>query len=120
MIVDIQTDQLTDCPTMSLSSKGLGRGTHFLDFPFLSRKPTNPGLAKALQGLALASHSLAWTSQDLDLAFQGLSRASQHLAWASLGLAQASGGADGWTDGISPHSTGLRPVLGPLSKKNRF
>ena len=58
------------------------------------------GLAQAFQGLNLASQVLAWSSLGLD--------------WASLSLAQASGG-DGRTnertDGISPHSTGLRPLL---------
>ena len=29
-----------------------------------------------------------------------------------------NGQMDGRTDGISPHSIGLRPLLGPLPKKN--
>ena len=68
---------------------------------------------------------MAWTSHGLDSASQGLARASLGLAWASPGLAQASGGNDRWTDGqtngridgISPHSTGLRPLSGLLPKK---
>ena len=60
-----------------------------------------PGPGLGFQALALASHSLAWTSQGLDLAFKGLARASFGLAWASLGMAQASGKdglMDGWTN----------------------
>ena len=46
-----------------------------------------PGPGLGFQALALASHSLAWTSQGLDLAFKGLARGSLGLAWVSLGLA---------------------------------
>ena len=53
--------------------------------------------------------------------FEGLPAGSKGLPAWSKGLPARLGGdvhTDGRTDGKSPHSTGLRPLLGPLPKKS--
>ena len=67
-------------------------------------------------------------SEGLPEGFEGQPEGSEGLSEGSEGLPEgsdrrASGGTDvrtdGWTDGISPHSTGLRPLSGPLPKKKK-
>ena len=72
------------------------------------------------------SDSLLEGSEGLPKGFEGQPEGSQGPSEGSKGLPEESEGLPGGTgggrtygrtDGISPHSTGLRPLLGPLPKK---
>ena len=75
------------------------------------------GLRACWRGLRAGWRGLRASQQGLRASWRGLG-ASQHGLRASQRGAggRMDGRADGRTDGISPHSTGLCPLSGPLPK----
>ena len=85
------------------------------------------GLAKGLEGLSEGFEGLPEGPEAVPEGPEGLPEGPKGMPEGPKGLPGGLGDGqsdgwiyrrtDGWTDGISPHSTGLRPLLGPLPKK---
>ena len=95
-----------------MGSEGLSEGTVGLSEQSEGLPEGPRGLLEGPEGLLEGSKGHPERPEGLPEGPEGLPEGSE----AALG-GQTYGWTDGWMDGISPHSTGLCPLSGPLPKK---